>query len=140
MKTSAQQRQAFGNALACARQTHKMTQREVARALNVSQGLISGWETGSYEPSPRDACRVEEVLGVDPGELTRHLGYLPLAAAGRALDSGAGAGSHGRCPEAERLAALEEDVEELQVRIDTMDDVLQTICGVLRTRQAMNSR
>lgn len=87
MKSSSQQCQAFGNALTRARENNKMTQREVAQALNVSRHLISAWERGTSEPSPQDACRVEEELGVEPGELTRHLGYLPLAAADWVMDS-----------------------------------------------------
>jgi transcriptional regulator with XRE-family HTH domain len=68
----------FGLALAAVLQRGDQTR--LAQALDSSTSTISGYVKGESEPPPRTAVRIEEVLGVEPGSLTIHLGYLPPAA------------------------------------------------------------
>ncbi len=68
---------AFGDALADALSRLGWTQRTLADALGMSQSAVSHWKAGTSEPLPRTVFAVEETLGLPPGELSRHLGYLP---------------------------------------------------------------
>lgn len=69
---------AFGNALRQALRVKGMTQEELAEAIGRKQPMISGWINGKRSPETTDlAFEVERAIGVDPGTLTVHLGYLP---------------------------------------------------------------
>lgn len=73
----------FGQALAAAFFGTGKTQAEAARVLGVSQATISEWKTGKAQPhEPELTFRLEEFLGLGPGALSKHLGYLPPTAAG----------------------------------------------------------
>ena len=70
----------FGEALAEALTVRGWTQRELADALGITQSAISAWKYGNAEPAPVTVFRIERVLGVEPGTLSVHLGFLPLGA------------------------------------------------------------
>lgn len=72
---------AFGDALRSALKVHDMTQEDLAEKLNVRQGNISDWVRGVTSPrDPELTFTVERAIGVPPGSLSTHLGYLPLEA------------------------------------------------------------
>lgn len=76
-------RLAFGDALAMAMTNRGVTQQALAKTLGVSQPTISDWINGETEPKlPRLTFELEEVLGLRPGVLSRHLGYVPEEAVG----------------------------------------------------------
>lgn len=54
--------------------------RFVADASLSSHTEVSRWKTLNYEPRPETVFRIEQVLNVLPGTLSRTLGYLPLEA------------------------------------------------------------
>lgn len=49
--------------------------RTEGRSKAYSQQVVSSWLQGK-EPNPRQAVAIEEVLGVEPGTLTRILGFV----------------------------------------------------------------
>lgn len=52
---------------------------ELVRATKISQATISGFITrNGSEPKAANVFRLEQAFGVQPGELSRHLGYLPV--------------------------------------------------------------
>lgn len=69
----------FTRALVRALDESGLNQTEVARATGgaVSQGTISGWRKGNAHPQPDSVFAVERALGLAPGQLSRHLGYVP---------------------------------------------------------------
>lgn len=69
----------FGLALSAA--MRRGDQARLAVALDLSTSTINGYAKGASEPPPRTAVAIEQVLGVEPGSLTIHLGYLPPSAA-----------------------------------------------------------
>lgn len=77
---------AFGLALEDELQRAGRKNAWLAAQLEVSPQLVSNWTKGEREPLPRTAVKVEEVLDAAPGTLTRHLGYLPIAAAGEIIE------------------------------------------------------
>lgn len=44
------------------REAKKITQVELAKALNVNQAVISNWELGNYSPSMKNAIELARVL------------------------------------------------------------------------------
>ncbi len=68
----------FGSALAGALRARGITQHRLGRALGIGQSTISAWVADRATPSHAVVFRVEEALEVEPGSLSRHLGYLPL--------------------------------------------------------------
>jgi transcriptional regulator with XRE-family HTH domain len=77
--TSSEQRQAFRQALTHARQKRGWSQRELARALRLSQSTVSYWEQGKSLPEPANVVELERVLELESGALARLLGYMPAA-------------------------------------------------------------
>jgi len=71
-----QQRAAFVRALKGAREQQGVSQRELARLIDVHPGTVAQWETGQSVPRVPAAVRVERALGVEEGQLLRLLGYL----------------------------------------------------------------
>lgn len=71
--------QAFGDALHAELLARGMTQRSLGAAIGVSQSQVSTWVNAIYEPNPYVVDTIEVTLGLQPGELSRHLGYLPLS-------------------------------------------------------------
>lgn len=81
-----QQREAFGRALTAALTQSGMTQSDLSERLGglVAQSTISEWKRGMSEPSsPAVTFEVEQALGVEPGLLAIHLGYVPPLSVGR---------------------------------------------------------
>ena len=78
MVTTAQ-REVFRRALQQAREDCGLSQRALAQAVGVTQGAVWQWErdSGATVPRPDVAIRLEQVLGLEPGQLSRLLGYLP---------------------------------------------------------------
>jgi transcriptional regulator with XRE-family HTH domain len=68
--------------LALALSEQGVTQAELADALETTQSAVSAWITGKSEPAADTVFACEVATGVGPGALSRHLGYLPLDAAG----------------------------------------------------------
>lgn len=76
MVTDEQQR-LFRRALQRARRDQSLSQRALASALGVSPSAVSQWESGETSPRPEMASKLEAVLDLTDGALTRLLGYLP---------------------------------------------------------------
>lgn len=47
---------------------------------SMSVPALDHWLKNKVEPTRRKVFAAEEVLGLEPGALSRHLGYLPLSA------------------------------------------------------------
>lgn len=79
-------RKAFGDALTAAMAAKGLEQKQVAVLLttetqeSVAAPSISQWARGTHEPSRDRVFALEKVLGLKGGSLSRHLGYLPVAA------------------------------------------------------------
>lgn len=68
------------NAFALAVQQHLETRgskTEVARTMGVPLSTLSGWINGTRGIGVQEAIDLESAIGVDPGALTIHLGFLP---------------------------------------------------------------
>jgi transcriptional regulator with XRE-family HTH domain len=70
----------FGRAVKDARVRRGMTQIELANRLKTTQSAVSAWESGRAVPNIRGVAAAEKVLGLDRGELSRHLRYAPVDA------------------------------------------------------------
>ena len=79
----AEGRVAFGRLLAEALRSRRMKQEDLARLLGTTQSSVSGWINGKYEPAAGTVFTVEQALGIEPGSLSRPLGYLPVEPAAR---------------------------------------------------------
>ena len=62
-----------------------MKQEDLARSLGTTQSSVSGWINGKYEPGAATVFTIERSLGLDPGSLSRPLGYLPVEPAARPI-------------------------------------------------------
>ncbi len=67
----------FGALLAGALRSNGMRQDDLARILGTTQSSVSGWINGKYEPAAETVFAIERALGLEPGHLSRPLGYLP---------------------------------------------------------------
>lgn len=56
------------------------TQAAVAARVGVSPQLVSDWKRGRRRPAPGQVFALERALGAAPGELSRHLGFVPIDA------------------------------------------------------------
>jgi len=76
--TSAQH-EVFRRALRQARQDCGLSQRALAKVIGVSAGAVWQWERdeGGTLPRPEVTIRLEQALRLEPGQLSRLLGYLP---------------------------------------------------------------
>jgi transcriptional regulator with XRE-family HTH domain len=75
----------FGRTLAQALKERGMKQEDLARSLGTTQSSVSGWVNGKYEPAAATVFTIERSLGLDPGLLSRPLGYLPVEPAARSI-------------------------------------------------------
>lgn len=74
-----EEKRQFGKALAGAMARSGMRQVDAAGALGIGQTTISSWIRGLTQPSePELTFALERALGLQPGELSKHLGYVPL--------------------------------------------------------------
>lgn len=71
--------------LAEALRGRRMKQEDLARSLGTTQSSVSGWINGKYEPAAATVFTIESSLGLEPGSLSRPLGYLPVEPAARSL-------------------------------------------------------
>jgi transcriptional regulator with XRE-family HTH domain len=73
------QRGAFREALRQAREDRGLSQRALARALGVTPGAVWQWERedGGTLPRFEISAEIERVLELEPGRLSRLLGYAP---------------------------------------------------------------
>lgn len=78
-------RVAFGRILADALKSRGMKQEDLARSLGTTQSSVSGWINGKYEPSAGTVFTIERSLNLDPGLLSRPLGYLPVEPVARPI-------------------------------------------------------
>jgi transcriptional regulator with XRE-family HTH domain len=69
-------RTAIGDALAVV----DVSRGEVAQSLGVTEAAVSYWLAGQRVPDPDTVFALERRLGCAPGELSRHLGYVPAEA------------------------------------------------------------
>ena len=74
---------AFGDELQRAMHAMNVNQLTLARKLKMTQSAISSWCTGAAEPRCETVFAIERALRVEPGTLSRHLGYLPARPARR---------------------------------------------------------
>jgi len=79
------ERQKFTEALQKAVAEVGISQRELARRLEVSQASVSQWLHGQTTPRPALAVRLERELGHEPGSLLIPLGYVVVDPKGRPL-------------------------------------------------------
>lgn len=52
----------------------------IAKHVGLTPDAVSRWARGEVEPPPLTVFAVEQYLDVAPGDLSRHLGYLPAGA------------------------------------------------------------
>lgn len=65
---------AFTQALALA----DISQRAMAARIGVAQSTLAAWAVAGAEPPRPMVFALEEELGIEPGELSSLLGYLPV--------------------------------------------------------------
>jgi transcriptional regulator with XRE-family HTH domain len=74
-----EQREMFRRTLQRARRERGLSQRELSKALSLSHSTVSLWERGESIPTIDNVIELERVLDLQSGELSRLLGYMPLA-------------------------------------------------------------
>lgn len=73
------QRRAFAEALSVVARDMDMSQAELARHLGMAQQTISKYIAAEQPPdNPETVFQMERKLGIAPGGLSHHLGYMPL--------------------------------------------------------------
>ena len=75
---TAEQRRAFREALQQALDDARMSARGLARALGMSPASVSKWVREKTTPAPDTVARAEKLLEVEPGTLSRPLGYVVI--------------------------------------------------------------
>ena len=76
---TAMQRAEFRRVLVEARTRRRLSQRALGKAAGVSKSAVSQWEAGRSLPIPAKVPDLERTLELEPGGLSRLLGYLPIA-------------------------------------------------------------
>jgi transcriptional regulator with XRE-family HTH domain len=79
--TEREGRRRFGRLLADALRDQALKQEDLAAMIGTTQSSVSGWINGKYEPAAETVFTIERRLGMEPGHLSRPLGYLPVEAA-----------------------------------------------------------
>lgn len=72
---------AFGDALDQALRAADITPAVVGAHVGVTDDAIRKWAKGQVEPPPWRVFAVERLLELAPGELSRHLGFVPVGVA-----------------------------------------------------------
>lgn len=65
------QRNKAGNIIRKARLEHKMTQKQLADKIDISDKAISKWECGSGNPNVSLIIKLSDILGIDVRELLK---------------------------------------------------------------------
>ena len=65
--------------------SRSMKQEDLARSLGTTQSSVSGWINGKYEPAAATVFTIERSLALEPGALSRPLGYLPVEPAAQSV-------------------------------------------------------
>ena len=73
------QKAAFRRGLRRARERRNVSQRALSRLAGVSHSAVSQWESGRALPEPVKVVLLERALELEPGSLSRLLGYMPIA-------------------------------------------------------------
>jgi transcriptional regulator with XRE-family HTH domain len=60
------------------RTRRRLSQRQLGNAAGVSKAAVSQWEVGRSLPIPATVPNLERALELEPGTLSRLLGYLPI--------------------------------------------------------------
>jgi transcriptional regulator with XRE-family HTH domain len=81
----ASRRLGFGRLLSDAMKARGMKQEDLAGMLGITQSSVSGWINGRYEPAAATVFSIEHRLGMEPGSLSRPLGYLPVEPVSRTI-------------------------------------------------------
>lgn len=82
--TSSAQRKAFGVALETAmaaaqiRSSAELYRRGTAAGIDKTQSAFTQWARGVSEPSRPEVLILEQICDVEPGHLSRHLGWVPV--------------------------------------------------------------
>src|SRR5882724_13118787 len=79
-KISHARRGMFSTAIGDALAVVDVSRGEVAKSLGVTEAAVSYWLAGQRVPDPDTVFALERLLGCAPGELSRHLGFVPAAA------------------------------------------------------------
>ena len=74
-----EQREAFRRTLQRRRRERGLSQRELSKTLGMSHSTVSFWERGGSTPTIDKVIELERVLDLPSGELSRLLGFMPLA-------------------------------------------------------------
>jgi transcriptional regulator with XRE-family HTH domain len=85
LREDGERRLAFGRLLAEGLKSRGMKQDDLAGKLGTTQSSVSGWINGKYEPAAATVFTIERSLGMDPGTLSRPLGYLPVEPVSRTV-------------------------------------------------------
>ena len=79
-KVSHARRGMFSTAIGDAFAVVDVSRGQVAQILGVTEAAVSYWLAGQRVPDPDTVFALERLLGCAPGELSRHLGYVPAEA------------------------------------------------------------
>lgn len=82
---SSEQLESFGRALTAALLSKGLTSGALLAITNATttegaRGSVSKWMNGIVEPSRPKVLAMEAAIGLEPGTLSRHLGWLPVGA------------------------------------------------------------
>ncbi|CAB5218043.1 hypothetical protein UFOVP209_44 [uncultured Caudovirales phage] len=80
------QKAAFGEALLAALMAAGLRPPDLVDVVSAStrdnaSNLIKNWVSGKNEPPRPTVTAIEQFLNLEPGDLSRHLGWLPVGAA-----------------------------------------------------------
>jgi len=80
-----EQKAAFGEALIAALHAREMRPPDLVDVVSATSrdnasNLVKNWVNGKSEPSRPTVIAVEQFLDLEPGTLSRHLGWLPVGA------------------------------------------------------------
>jgi transcriptional regulator with XRE-family HTH domain len=75
---TAAQKDEFRRVLLEARRRRRLSQRELGKAAGVSKAAVSQWESGRSLQVPAKVPELERALHLEPGALSRLVGYLPI--------------------------------------------------------------
>jgi transcriptional regulator with XRE-family HTH domain len=71
-------REEFRRVLAEARAKRRLSLAALGRAVGASKSAVAQWENGRSLPVPAKVPELERALELEPGALSRLLGYVPI--------------------------------------------------------------